>query len=315
MVLYQDVTKRASRISKLTKIPLTTVYDWIKKIESDIDIFVVQPGRGIQSKITQEVKDEIIDAVTEKPTTSSLTRLAAENNISKSSTYNIIKEAGMKFKPIQNNYHNFTPEEKASRVEYCQNMLKRKGASLENVFFADEMGINIKDTHAKHAWVLPGKKVKTQKPEIDLKLNCWAAISRVGATSLHIFQENLNQQVYQDILKEHKSEMEKLYPKGYTFIHDNYKPHLSSESWMKQNQMEIEKFPTYSPDLNPIENLWGVLKNQVQFDAPKTEEELINSLQTNWKKLTQPKKLKPYFDGLQKRYQACIESQGDKINY
>lgn len=34
--------------------------------------------------------------------------------------------------------------------------------------------------------------------------------------------------------------------------------------------MSLIKFPTYSPDLNPIENLWATLKAEVKNDAPDT---------------------------------------------
>ncbi|KAL4465543.1 hypothetical protein ABPG72_013992 [Tetrahymena utriculariae] len=55
------------------------------------------------------------------------------------------------------------------------------------------------------------------------------------------------------------------------------------------HEKDLIKFPTYSPDLNPIENVWGTLKSHVINDAPKNEQQLINSLQNNWKKSQQQK--------------------------
>jgi len=65
-------------------------------------------------------------------------------------------------------------------------------------------------------------------------------------------------------------------------------------------------FPTYSPDLNPMENMWAALKQSVARDAPCTEERLVQSLLRNWKILTTPQNLKPYFENLFLRYLECV---------
>lgn len=70
-------------------------------------------------------------------------------------------------------------------------------------------------------WQDPRKKIKLSKPKKDVKLNCWGAISLKGATSLHIFEENLDQKKYQAILEEYYSELKQLYPKSFYFVHDN----------------------------------------------------------------------------------------------
>jgi len=73
-------------------------------------------------------------------------------------------------------------------------------------------------------------------------------------------------------------------------------------------------FPIYSPDLNPIENLWSALKDSVAKDAPGTEDRLIASLKRNWEILTLPRNLRPYFENLVSRYQRCIDLDGIKLS-
>lgn len=58
------------------------------------------------------------------------------------------------------------------------------------------MGININETRKNRVWTQPGKKVKAEKPIESVKFNCWGAISKNGATSLHIYKENLNSNLY-----------------------------------------------------------------------------------------------------------------------
>ena len=76
-------------------------------------------------------------------------------------------------------------------------MLKRKGAPIDEIFFSDEMGINLSDTLTTKAWSGPCKKVKVEKPLADVRVSCWGAISRYGATSLEIYQGTLNAERYE----------------------------------------------------------------------------------------------------------------------
>ncbi len=75
--------------------------------------------------------------------------------------------------------------------------------------------------------------------------------------------------------------MEDLYPEGFYFIHDNHKSHEAVEGWMENEEFGQVPFPTYSPDLNPIENLWSTLKQSVARDTPSNEEGLTSSLNGN----------------------------------
>ena len=109
------------------------------------------------------------------------------------------------------------------------------------------------------------------------------------------------------MLEEHKDELDELNPGGYFFQHDKLKVHHSAEDWMKRQKFKLVNFPTYSPDLSPIESLWGTLKETVGRDNPKTEEKLRKSLIKNWKNITQVNNLRPYFDNLRGRYKECIQ--------
>ena len=48
-------------------------------------------------------------------------------------------------------------------------------------------------------------------------------------------------------------------------MYDNAPIHTARiiENWLLEQGIEIMDWPPYSPDLNPIENLWKLLKDQI----------------------------------------------------
>ena len=66
-----------------------------------------------------------------------------------------------------------------------------------------------------------------------------------------------------------------LHPDGWKLLQDNATAHTGCETyqWMAEQSMEAIPWPSASPDLNPIENLWKLLKDKVERKLPKTKEQ------------------------------------------
>ena len=313
IVLFQDAKWSAYRIAQVLKKPERTVRDWILKLEAGINIMEIQSGRGRKST-SETIKERIIKDARRKPSTASTRALGAKHSISKNTAHKVFREKNWTYFKITPKIE-LTEKNKKDRVQFCKNMLKRKGQDLEEAFFSDEMGVTLSDTLTIKTWSGPQKKVKIDKPLADVKVNCWGAISKNGATSLEIYRGNLKADRYQVIVQNHVDEMEELCPSGVKFIHDNSSVHKASENNLRNSNFQLIKFPEYSPDLNPIENLWSSLKQRVSHDAPKTERQLISSLQKNWEILTEPENLFPYFENLSDRFNECIQKNGIRLPY
>ena len=59
------------------------------------------------------------------------------------------------------------------------------------------------------------------------------------------------------------SEIWKLHPNGFILLWDNDSKHRSdiSLNYYIENNIQLLEWPAYSPDLNPIESIWGNIKN------------------------------------------------------
>ena len=223
----------------------------------------------------------------EAPRWASTKKLGARYDLSHTAVRDVLLNERFEFrKPEKKN--TLTGDEMEDRVLYCKDMLKYKASKIKRCLFSDEMGIRLTKLYKpKKLWMLPHAELNEERIDQDVKVNCWGAISWNGATSLHIFSQNLKNPLYQSIVNSHKIEMENLYQeKDFYYQQDNHPTHNKLDVFNDNQNIEIIDFPTYSPDLNPIENLWATLKYRVACDAPRTEKELIQSLQYNWQQIT-----------------------------
>ena len=107
----------------------------------------------------------------------------------------------------------------------------------------------------------------------------WAAFSAFGKSTLAFVDRRINSAGYQQILGDHLLPyFRRFRAANLTFMQDNASVHASASTkqWLTSNKIPLMDWPARSPDINPIENLWGSLVRDVYADCQqfKTSEEL-----------------------------------------
>ena len=86
---------------------------------------------------------------------------------------------------------------------------------------------------------------------------------------------------YRKILIHHLvSSANRLNPEGFIFQQDNDPKHTSNvaKKYLQNKKIGVMNWQPQSPDLNPIENLWGQLIRLTQDRNPQNEGELFDIL-------------------------------------
>ena len=107
------------------------------------------------------------------------------------------------------------------------------------------------------------------------------------------------------------------FPDGHRLQQDNDPKHSSKyiRHLFKFHGIYWWKTPPESPDLNPIENYWGSLKQYLRsLYKPTNLEELLNGIEEFWQTLI-PDVCKKYISHLQKVMPKVVQVDGNPSGY
>jgi hypothetical protein len=103
-----------------------------------------------------------------------------------------------------------------------------------------------------------------------------------------------------------------------TYMDDNAPVHRASAvlAWKNAYGLDILEWPAYSPDMNPIENIWAYIKGKVNSleQRPQNLNELHEVVCSIWNAIPLPLILTLY-EGMPQRLLMCIKSRGFPIKY
>lgn len=187
-----------------------------------------------------------------------------------------------------------TDEQKYQRIRFASTMLSNHADALDKIVFSDESRFVL---GADKTWVWRRRgEYSPSSCHCTMKfpqgVMVWGAIGLDYKSPLIVVDGSIDTEKYKSVLE--SSEMipslqEEKGLLGFVFQQDGATCHTSKNMklWLAQRLRLLNFWPANSPDLNPIEHLWGVLKRTVAASNPKTLEELKNVLQEVWNAIDQ----------------------------
>ena len=102
------------------------------------------------------------------------------------------------------------------------------------------------------------------------------------------------------------------------FMQDNAPCHKTNlvMDFLRDNKIQTLDWPPQSPDLNPIENLWAIIKARryKRFGIPRTKEELIEQMFAIWEEIDQ-ELLDTLVDSIENRLKEVVRLGGRTTKY
>ena len=87
-----------------------------------------------------------------------------------------------------------------------------------------------------------------------------------------------------------------------------------TQAWCENCHVHVLDWPANSPDFNPIENLWGIVKKKLHKHQPNTSEQLKDAIKTCWNEVT-PHECQQLIHSMPRRIEAVIKARGDATKY
>ena len=119
-------------------------------------------------------------------------------------------------------------------------------------------------------------------------LMLWGCFSAKGTWRLYRIEGRMNGAMYRDILGDNllPSVRALKMGRGWVFQHDNDPKHTAkaTKEWLKKKHIKVLEWPSQSPNLNPIENLWREFKLGVAMRQPRNLKDLERICKEEWTK-------------------------------
>ena len=312
--------RSVSEVSSELNVPQRTIYFWLQRGCDKPD------GKSTgRSRVTSRRTDRLITRIVHVDPSVSLSEISAETNLSRASCWRRLKEADFVSRKRPSSLH-LSDRHKTLRLQWAMKHCHWRN-QWARVVWSDEAAVRLrfKDGRLK-LWIKSGRKIPgrfftSRRQDDGRKLLIWGAIWSDGRTSLHVMRENMNSERYIQVLESH------VYPLAFSLgdpssewilMDDNAPPHRAETTRLYKRSAGIRTldWPARSPDLNPIEHVWAILKRHVRRHLCPSDglDRLESLIKEEWDRVDQ-QVIKNLICSMSARVRKVIERRGDESGY
>jgi transposase len=209
------------------------------------------------------------------------------------------------------------------RFDCSKIWIKMNEDDIKRIMFTDESKFNLFYSDGKKSvWRKKGEGLEDKNLEHTVKhgggsILVWGSFSYYGVGELYIIRDIMDAVEYVNILSTSLfKSAKKMGLKSFIFQFDKDPKHTSklAREYISENKIETLCWPAQSPDCNPIENLWALIKVEIAIKRPKKIKELEEIIINTWNNIPVEltKKLALSFKN---RAKEVYRKNGKHINY
>jgi transposase len=247
-------------------------------------------------------------------------------SVSTSTIKRILNEVGLRSgmkikKPLLTPYH------RKLRLEWAK---KHKDWTIDkwrHVIFSDETKINLFGSDGrKWCWKRPNIPLEERTIDLTMKYGggniiIWGCFTIDGVGFASRIYGTMDGELYKNILNDELQQTIKWYKlkkKDVILQQDKASVHTANSvrNYIKSQHIKVLDWPSQSPDLNPIENLWRDIKRRLALDQqlPKNADEMWKKFERIWEE-TSLELCQKLIYSMPNRVNMVIKARGGHTKY
>lgn len=235
-----------------------------------------------------------------------------------------IREAGLRSRKMRKRPR-LTPAHFASRELWAMQRVHWRQQQWRRVIFSDESRFRLFQADGRtRVWREPRQEMLQQHVQCteqqSASVHVWAGITLFSKTDLVFLDANVTGDSYADLLQ---TRLLPFATAAYGGVNncilqdDNAPPHRAAVVTQLKEELHIRtlRWPSRSPDMNPIEHVWDFLKRTIQREnPPQNVAQLRQAIADAWQGLPQDY-LRRLILGMPRRVSALLAARGGYTRY
>lgn len=296
---------------------------WVRRYEETGDIQRRRPGFAPTMFTPQSARHQAIVEKHCKDSFASTATTAIEHGIAVKTVRKHLHAAGLRtYRPAKKIALSY--RHRQERIQFAQEYLEFDW--LNNiVIFTNEKSFKSDKDGRKILWRRRGERydekcVLPTRLSGRITLAYWGWMSSMGPGEIIEVNGRFNSDKYLEILRDTMLPTVRVaYPEGQIYlIQDNCSVHRARivQEWLAaQTDITVINWPSKSPDLNIIENLWGQMILNWDPSNIRSSSNLKDLVHFTWESMRGGNLCLSMINGMRGRLQQVIESEGRPLKY